>query len=210
MPVATVGPVPISNHPLGMIWRLDSLSDLGGAAPQVLGAPRVVDDSGGRAIEFDGWQDGLVAPFLPLVGATSFTVEMAFCPLPGGQREQRPLHLQESGSENRLLIETRVADAEHWFVDTFMRSGAASQTLYAESCLHLFGPWYHVALVYDNGVMRHYVNTALELSGPLEFAPLSAGQTCVGVRLNRVSWFRGRIRTIRFTPRALLPAAFSL
>jgi hypothetical protein len=135
---------------------------------------------------------------------------LVFCPAAGGEREQRVVHLQEDGSENRALIETRTVDPEHWFVDTFLRSGPARQTLYAETFLHPFAPWYHIALVYDGSEMRHYVNGGLEMTGEMKFAPLSAGRTSLGMRLNRVSWFRGTIRVVGFTPRALSSSAFVL
>jgi hypothetical protein len=84
------------------------------------------------------------------------------------------------------LIETRVADAGHWFLDTFVRSGLASQTLYGERLPHPFGLWYHIALVCGGGEMRHYVNGQQEMGGTIDFVPLLAGQTSLGVRLNRV------------------------
>ena len=131
------------------LWNLDSLSQIGEHVPAILGAPRLVTDLAGRAVAFDGVQDGLVVDGHPLSGAGRFTVEMVFLPEPGGEREQRVLHVQESGSDNRLLIETRAPSRDHWFVDTFARSGKASCTLYAEAHPHPFGPWYHVALVND-------------------------------------------------------------
>lgn len=192
------------------LWTLDSLSQIGGHTPQVLGAPRLVEAPGGPAVAFDGQRDGLVIDCHPLAGADCFTVEMVFQPEPGGEREQRVLHLQEAGSDSRLLIETRAPAEDHWFVDTFARSGDASCTLYAEACPHPFGPWYHVALVHDGRTMRHYVSGVLELSGRLNFAPQRPGQTSIGVRLNRVSWFRGLVRAVGFTPLDLAPEAFRL
>jgi hypothetical protein len=193
-----------------VIWRLDSLTALGGQLPEVLGAPRVVDTAYGPAVAFDGRKDGLIVPVLPLSGAACFAMEMVFFPVAGGAREQRVLHVQEDGSENRALIETRVADAGHWFLDTFMRSGAASRTLYAEGHPHPFGPWYHVALVCDGVEMRHYVDGQPEMAGAVAFAPLATGRTSLGVRLNRVSWFQGKIRAVCFTPLVLSPASFQL
>ena len=195
---------------VSVIWRLDSLTALGRERPQVLGAPHVVETDHGLVMAFDGRQDGLIAPILPLAGAARFTLEMVFCPAAGGEREQRVLHLQEDGSENRALIETRVADAGHWFLDTFLRSGAASRTLYAEAWPHPFGPWYHVALVYDGMQLRHYVDRQPDMTVATAFVPLSAGQTSVGVRLNQVSWFRGMIQAVCFTPRSLSPTSFQL
>jgi hypothetical protein len=51
--------------------------------------------------------------------------------------------------------------------------------------------------------MSHYVNGVLELEGVVAFAPMSAGRTSIGVRQNRVSWFKGAISEVRFTPAAL-------
>ena len=193
-----------------VLWMLDNLATLGGQAPQILGAPRLVDTEHGPATAFDGQQDGLIVPVLPLAGAEHFTMEMFFCPAPGGEREQRVLHLQEDGSESRALIETRVADEAHWFLDTCIWSGPARHTLYAEASLHPFGPWYHVALVHAGAQMRHYVDGRQELSAAMPFEPFSVGKTSLGVRLNRVSWFRGIIRAVCFTPRVLSPASFEL
>jgi|SRR5579859_479701 len=196
--------------PSDLIWEVNDVAVIGGQPTEVLGAPRVVDMPAGAAIAFDGRQDGLLVPVLPLAGAARFTVEMVFCPATGGGREQRVLHGQEDGSENRVLLETRVADAKHWFVDTFMRSGAASQTLYADGHLHPFGPWFHVALVYDGVQMCHYVDGEEEMAGVMAFEPLAAGRTSLGVRLNRVSWFRGLIRSVCFSPNVRSPASFVL
>ena len=62
--------------------------------------------------------------------------------------------------------------------------------------------------MFDGTEMRHYVDGKLEMSGPLSIAPLEQGQTSIGVRLNRVFWFKGAVRTARFTARALAPAEF--
>ena len=48
-----------------------------------------------------------------------------------------------------------------------------------------------------------------ELSGPTTFVPLRGGRTSLGVRQNRVSWFKGRIHSIRVSPRAR-PASIDL
>jgi acetyl esterase/lipase len=48
--------------------------------------------------------------------------------------------------------------------------------------------------------MSHYVDGRREASGPVAFKALGPGRTSIGVRQNRVSWFKGRIREVRFTP----------
>ena len=68
--------------------------------------------------------------------------------------------------------------------------------------------WYHVALVFDGRTMTHYVDGKAEMSGPLTITPLAQGKTSLGVRLNRVFWFKGAISRVRFTNRALTPKEF--
>ncbi len=190
-------------------WRVDSLEAIGGHHPTVLGAPALVGAAQERAVEFDGIDDGLELALHPLAGADTFTVEAVFRPAPGGPTEQRFLHLQEDQSEDRILLEIRIAgDGATWFLDAFVKSKDKSTTLFAKQHEHPIGPWYHAALVVDGQEMRHYVNGSLELTRPIDFRPQGAGRTSIGVRINRVSWFKGAIREIRFTRRALAPEEF--
>ena len=63
--------------------------------------------------------------------------------------------------------------------------------------------WHVAALQYDGKVMAHYVDGAREAAGPLQFAPIGAGRTSIGVRQNLAYWSKGRIRLVRITPEAL-------
>ncbi len=148
----------------------------------------------------EGWQpDALIVEANPLSGADRFTLEVVFRPDAGGLVEQRFVHVQEATGDNRILIETRLTDDQQWFLDTFIKSGESSKALFAEGFKHPLGPWYHAALVYDGREMRHYVNGRQELASEVGFSPLRSGRVSLGMRLNRVSWFRGAIRTVRFT-----------
>ena len=73
---------------------------------------------------------------------------------------------------------------------------------------HPLAAWYHVAMVYDGKELKSYVNGALEGTGPLQFSPQGAGHSSVGVRINRMYYFKGAVRQARFTPRALPPREF--
>ena len=106
-----------------------------------------------------------------------------------------------------MLLEIRLT-GDQWFLDTFIKSGENKLTLYSENFKHKAGEWYHVALVYDGATMRHFVDGKEELSGPLVIEPLGGGSTSIGVRMNRVFWFKGAVRKARFTPRALSPQEF--
>jgi hypothetical protein len=193
-----------------VVWNIDNLKSIGGHAVIVVGAPRVVDsadNAGGvmKAVEFDGKQDGLFVAANPLAGLTSFTVEVVFRPTAGGPAAQRFLHFQPDGTEDRLLFETRLIEGNRWFLDTYLKAGEGSQTLFAEKFPHPIGPWYAAAITIDGDVMRHYVDGKEEMTTKIVPPKLAPGQTSIGVRFNKVHWYQGAIRTIRVTPRVLKP-----
>ena len=191
-----------------VVWNIDKLDSIGGHETTVLGSPKVIETASGKAVEFDGKGDGLFVDTHPLAGAEAFTVEVIFKPYPDGLKEQRFFHMQENGSEDRVMFETRLTDDNRWFLDTFIKSGPGEYTMFAEDFKHPLGPWYHAAIVMDGKTFRHYVNCNLELSEEVEFTPQLAGKTSLGVRLNKVFWYKGAIRKTRFTPKALSPAEF--
>ncbi len=196
--------------PRAVTWKIDNLKKIGGNKVAVIGEPRLIKTPAGKAVLFDGAHDGLLLEVNPVAGARAFTIEAVIRPDAGGSEEQRWMHIQEASADNRVMLETRVREG-FWFLDTFIKNGAGpenSRTLLDEPFKHPVGAWYHVALVYDGAVMRNYVDGKEELSGPLTVAPLAEGRTSVGVRQNRVYWFKGAIRTARFTPRALAPREF--
>lgn len=191
-----------------IVWRFDNLDAVGGHAITVEGEPKVIDTPAGKAIEFDGVDDGLFLDVHPLAGMTTFTVEVVFRPYRSGAAEQRFFHMQEDPSQERVMFETRLVGEDQWFLDTFIYSGEQKIPLYAEEHKHSIDAWYHAAIVVDEASFRHYVNGELELAEPIRFESQASGRTSIGVRLNRIDWFKGAIRTARFTPRALAPEDF--
>jgi hypothetical protein len=191
-----------------VVWDLDNLSKIGGSHVTVVGKPRVIDTDRGKAIEFDGKGDAIYLDVNPLAGLKQFTAEVIFRPAADGPKEQRFLHFQPKGTEDRVLFETRLPGEGRWFLDTYLQTGEGKHTLFAEKFPHAIGPWYAAAIVIDGKTMRHYVNGAEELSADIKLTPLAAGQTSIGVRFNKVHWYQGAIRQIRITPRALKPAEF--
>jgi hypothetical protein len=189
--------------PAPIVWNLDDLTRIGDRPATVRGEPRPVDAPDGTALEFDGIDDALFVDVHPLAGATEFTVEVVFRPDAGGAAEQRFLHLQESASKDRILVETRLTDDGRWFLDTYVKSRGEAHTLFARAHKHPVGRWYHAALVVGGGRMRHYVDGVEEMSRPIDFFPQGAGRSSIGVRINEVYWFKGAISRARFTPRAL-------
>ena len=190
-------------------WHLDNLKEIGGHTVEVVGEPRVIETAnGGKALEFDGVDDGIFLPVHPLAGWDVFTVEVIFQPYPNGLKEQRFFHMQEANSSKRVMFETRLTNDNRWFIDTFIQSGESNHTQFAKDFVHPVGPWYHAAIVMDGKNFTHYVNGKKEMSTTLEWVVQEPGQTSLGVRQNKVYWYKGAIRMTRFTHGVLSPEEF--
>ena len=189
------------------VWTFDRLDRIGGHQTTMLGSPRVIETPVGKAIEFDGVDDALFVEVHPLAGAKTFTWEAIFRP-DGGNREQRWFHLQEAGSQNRMLFEIRVI-GERWLLDSYNFSATGDRALMNKNSLHPLGAWYHVAAVYDGRVFSNYVNGVKQTEAEIGLAPHGPGRSSIGVRINLVDYFKGAIHWARFTRRALTPAQFA-
>ena len=183
-------------------WRFDSLQRIGGHAVKVEGAPRVVDG----AVVFDGVRDALFFDVHPLAGARQWTWEAIFRP-DSGAAEQRFFHLQTEGAATRMLFEIRVANGE-WWLDSYAHFGTQGKALIDPAKRHPLGKWYAVAAVYDGRMFRNYVDGVLQGEAEIALEPQGAGTTSVGTRINRVNYFKGAVKSARFTRRALPPAQF--
>ncbi len=197
--------------PETVVWTFDRLDNIGGHRTTVLGQPRVIDSPVGKAVEFDGVDDALFIDNHPLAGAETFTWEAVFRP-DGGQTEQRWFHLSEqdptgADTANRMLFELRVA-GDQWCLDSYHQSGTESKALLNRKSLHPLGVWYHVATVYDGKELRNYVDGVQEGAARLHLAPHGPGRSSVGVRINKVFYFKGAVHLARFTRRALSPSEF--
>ncbi|RVU03387.1 LamG domain-containing protein [Novosphingobium umbonatum] len=191
------------------VWRFDRTDRLGGLATTVLGHPAVLRDAGHKAVLFDGVGDALLVGAHPLAGAGQFTVEAMLRP-DGGAFEQRWLHLASDDpvSQTRIMFEIRVTK-DGWYLDAFIKGKGYAQVLIDPAKLHPLGRWYHVAQSFDGTTYRSYVNGVLEGEAKVAgFSPQPEGSSAVGMRMNRVNFFQGAIRSIRFTDRALSPARF--
>lgn len=191
-----------------IVWKIDNLKKIGGEKVEVLGNPQIIKTEKGKAVLFDGVDDALLVNQNPLAGFHEFTVEALFRPDANGAAEQRWLHIEDTeNTESRALLETRLVGAE-WFLDTFLKSGDNRSALYAENFKHALGGWFRVALVFDGAEMRHYVDGKLELSNKITRKPFGKGTTSIGVRQNKIYWFKGAVSKARFTNRALSPREF--
>lgn len=207
--ISCSGPGPATEEAadvVSVVWNIDSLEQIGGHSVEVLGDPQLIDTPDGPAVEFDGEGDALFLPVHPLAGAEAFTWEVIFRPDSGGGAEQRFFHLQEDGSETRLLFETRLVEGG-WYLDAFANSGESVPLVVPEK-LYALDEWHHIAQTYDGTVYRAYVNGELQESAEIALLPQSAGRTSIGVRINLVDYFKGAVRQARFTERALAPSEF--
>jgi hypothetical protein len=184
-------------------WKINNLQRIGKHKTEILGNPKLIKN----AIEFDGIDDGIFLDNNPIEGFLAFTIEAIFRPDANGLKEQRWFHIEQNELESRVLLETRLVGDE-WFLDTFMKSGDNRLPLLAENFKHKLGKWYHVALVYDGKTMSHFVDGKSEMSGEINFKPMKKGKTSLGVRQNKVYWFKGAIKKLKFTNKALTPDKF--
>ena len=188
-------------------WQLGDLNKSIPVGDSRSGNPVTIDSPFGEAVLFDGKQDGLLVDKNPLVNLRQFTVEVIFRPDPKGLAEQRFLQMGEVNGE-RMMLETRLTSDDQWYLDAYIKSGDSSKALIDKNKLHPAGEWYHLAFVVDNGKMDTYVAGKHELEGRVPFAPFKTGRTSIGVRMNKVYWFKGAIARIRVTPKCLTSSEF--
>lgn len=188
-------------------WSFNVLDHVGAHRTTVEGHPRVI----GNAIAFNGVDDAIFLDVHPLAGATAFTWEVIFRPDGDGAPEQRFFHLQENGTDNRMLFETRIISGEkgnRWCLDSYVKSGEASAALLDKTKLHSVDEWHHAAAVCDGKELRNYVDGVQQGVAPIDFKPHLPGRTSLGVRINRVNYFKGQIRQARMTRQVLSPQQF--
>ena len=202
----TFGTAGCATGPAQHTWRLERADVIDGHAAKVLGTPAAINDGGRKALCFNGVSDGIIVPINPVEGWPRFTIEVLFRPDGDGPEEQRFLHIQDE-AERRVLLETRVTREHNWSLDTFLHAAASDRlTLLDRSKSQATDRWYRAALVYDGVTMSHYVDGVKQLEGAVRFPPMSAGRISLGVRLNRIHWFKGCIAEVRFTAEARPPA----
>jgi len=187
-------------------WVLSDIIGLKDNSIKVVGHPRTIDSQFGKAILFNGKKDGIFFKNMPLSGLEQFTIEVIFRPDYNGKFEQRFFHSGEVYGE-RVLLETRTTSTD-WYLDAYIKSGNNEVILIDSNLVHPLGQWYNVAFVIDKGKLATYVNGIKELEGQLDLVPILSGKTSVGVRQNKLSWFRGAIYKIRISPKALEPDYF--
>lgn len=194
--VLTAGP-----ETTGTVWNLNRIDSIGSSAPELMGTPNVLTEPA-PAISFDGTGDGLLVPANPLAGCAKFTVEMLIFPESGGGEEQRFFHAEDTAG-NRALLELRVLPGGKWCLDSFLKAGKTQCVLLDREKAHPPDRWHWVAMTYDGESLSGYVNGVREMTGKIAFPAMKDGRVSLGARQNRVSWFKGAIREVRFHSAAL-------
>jgi hypothetical protein len=187
-------------------WLLANLIRDKSSNVEISGKPQIVTSPYGEAVSFNGIDDALFLKELPLQSLQEFTVEMIFKPEIKGVFEQRILHIGES-TKDRMLLEIR-AVGTNWYFDGYTASGTNKKALIDEKLIHPLEQWYHVAFVVTAKNRITFVNGKQELFLEFPFLPIESGQTSIGVRMNKVCWFKGAIYKIRITPRQISPIDF--
>lgn len=194
-----------TNAPKDVIeWKIAELP----CVDSVMGHPTIVETVLGKAVRFDGVGDAFFLKENPLIGNKEMTIEFIFKPEGNAPFAQRFLHAGELKGP-RVMFETRVTPENMWYFDAHTAiEGGKSRTLIDEKLLHPTDKWYNVTLIVYKNMVVTYVNGSPQLWGALDFEPFSRGITSIGVRQNKVNWFKGVMYKIKVTPQAILPRDF--
>ena len=189
-------------------WAVNALTSIGGWSTQVEGDPRVIAD----AVYFDGDGDRLLVDKNPLAGATEFTIEIEFKPYHAypDNWEPRFFHIESADNSNRrVTIELRLNDKKQWYLDAYIKSENSQLTLIDSTKVHPVGEWFHAAITYKDRTFTSFVNGKKELEGQVDYLPIAENaKTSIGARMNQIHWFKGEIKKVRVTHKALTTEEF--
>lgn len=187
-----------------IVWKLENTRKVGDYNPVILGNPLIVKDIAGTCLSFNGVDDGLIIPKIPMEGWKQFTIEVLFRPSGNGPVAPRFVHFQDRDLD-RGTFEIRLTPKAEWYLDAFLKNGKTNSglTLIDSVKLHPIEQWYWAAMVYDGKKMSSYINGKKELEGDIDFPAMVSGDISFGVRLNKINWFKGFIKEARFHAAAL-------
>ncbi|MCK4919942.1 MAG: hypothetical protein KAS71_02785 [Bacteroidales bacterium] len=124
-----------------------------------------------------------------------------------GLSEQRFLHMGEIHGE-RLMFETRLTTDGYWYLDAYIQNGEVKLAMIDSTKLNPLGKWYNFALVNKNGELEVFLNGKKEFKEKIQFTPFTDANTSIGVRQNKVHWYKGAFYKIKITPEAISPDEF--
>jgi hypothetical protein len=199
-------------------WDINSLSTIGGHSVTADGDPQVVTTDIGDAVEFDGIEDRLLIDNNPIGDAKEFTVEVYFKPAAayiadGPNNQPRFIHIQDPDDPvaKRILIELRITESNQWYLDGFIKTDVDDLVLIDETKVHPTEEWMHAAVTYAKDTFKTYVNGLPELSGTVNFTTQivnTVGKVSIGSRMNQKAYYKGIVKTLKITHKALVPGEF--
>jgi len=197
------------------LWDIDNLERIGGHEVTVLGDPAVVSTELGNAVEFDGDGDRLLVHSNPIGESKEFTVELIFWPdaCYPNNTDPRFVHIQDPDDpqNKRVMIELRLNASNECYLDGFILTDIENLALIDETLTHPTETWLHAAITYKDGVFKTYMEREEELSGNVAFRDMilgSTGKTSLGARMDARNWYRGKMKTLKVTRKALQPEEF--
>ena len=107
-------------------------------------------------------------------------------------------------TDNRMLFEIRVV-GDKWFLDSYNQSGAANKALMNREARAPAGRLVPRRVGVRRQGIQQLRDGVREGRGEPQLAPHGPGHASVGVRINKVFYFKGAVRLARFTRRALPP-----
>jgi hypothetical protein len=196
-------------------WILDRVDSIGGYQSNPYNElPTLIETSQGKAAFFDGINDGILLNCNPIGSATEFTLEVILFPdSTATQTQPRFLHIRRTTDQNRrITMETRILANKQWILDTYIRSEISQCTQLDSSYTHTSGEWHHTAIVYGNHTMKQYIDGILQRSDTVTYLPMDTDnpKISIGVRQDKLYFFKGAIRLIKISKRALVPEEFTL
>jgi hypothetical protein len=204
-----------AQNPASQVWELKSLKKIGGHRVQVFGNPEVVKTDIGKAIRFDGVDDRILVDNNPIGAAKEFTIEVIFKADPAFEISSQPrfVHFQdpEDSLAKRVMVELRLTPDNKWYLDGYMETDAGNKTLVNRTLTHPLGNWDHVALTFKGNTFTTWVNGVKEISGEVPWRERlinEKGKVSLGGRMNQINYYKGLIKTLRVTHKALEPSEF--
>ncbi len=191
--------------PMAVDWKLTTGRFAAGQFIGVEGQPTPQVDGTLTYTQFNGHSDGYFIQDNPVAGMKTFTIEMKIRADLDGATEPRFLNINDVAG-GRITMELRQVPDGRWALDVFFLQKPSRIQLMDVTKLHPGGVWHWVAMTYDGKTMISYIDGQKELSADGELKPMDKGEMSLGVRLNRIFWFKGGIAEFKATPRALAPA----
>lgn len=183
-----------------VFWRFNDRERWQTGASAWHGQPKMgFEDAEGSYFSFGGKTDAFTIPENPLAGWPAFVCEARFRPRPGGEAEQRFVHIQCEASADRALLELR-STPDGWYADVFLCVNGEERFLNDPALLHPFDRWTTLRLTYTGREIIQSVDGKEELRASAAPGALTAGCTSIGRRLNGISPFRGDLAWVRFAP----------